>query len=788
LFVAAASHGGSNNKPLNVTGTGIIMKRVTWSRTVHSWTIALGVSWAIGGGAIFESPIVPLAQAAEPTGAASIEEAARVIDLRQVELPTGSTFSEGAQLNMVSYETKSSLKDAFRFQQQRLVKSGFKEQPGSQTEATYCNGMFRKDGFTVSLMAYGDPTNAQASTRIFLSHLGNILADEVPVVKDAKRVSSGAGHALYGTHLKAAETVKQTRNLLIAAGWEPYGSNPVPPDSEVQTFKRGAIRLIAYITPAVPGTNQAGAVTINYSLQLMSADIPAPQDAKEVGFSDSTKSLRFETDAEFDSIARFYQERLARQGFMPTTDEIVASKNNFGQTVALQAFRNKAGDVLSLELQRQGDKTTADVTHFTATEVAAREKTQREAAQRLVAQRQADNEEAQRATTKSTKTAKPKTPDVGIPGIAIPDVDATVNTALAEALKGTGIEITLGQNPTTSTRPQAKSKPQVKLDVTKKLPAQLKGVAESTSKAKDTSQPVLTKKPLASIEPQQNAGQIVYDGEPTQLTHAVAFEMTRNGDRITRVILSGKPVKQAALIEYIQNGNGNEHFECSSPHVVLELDEGDRPSSMRLQVASKSLGVSRSDLVGEAVVTSDRARGSFRMQKDGEFFKSRYRAEISFDVPLLTKASKPEALLANATKLETSGQLLVADQTIKLASVFAYETKVSGDKRTTILFTEKPINLAKLKASLQKNGTDDGLFEFQSQVKVEIDKNDRAVMYHLWSDSASLNSNSNLVDEVVVEGGRARGTVKLAKPAEFFRKEYSFELTFDVDVLPLASE
>ena len=138
--------------------------------------------------------------------------------------------------------------------------------------------------------------------------------------------------------------------------------------------------------------------------------------------------------------------------------------------------------------------------------------------------------------------------------------------------------------------------------------------------------------------------------------------------------------------------------------------------------------------------------------------------------------------------MENSGKLLVNDKPVKLGSVVAYQVKVFDDVRTAILFTEKPINMEKLKASLKKEGNDSGLFEFQSQVKVEINKDDQPSMMSLWHDNASLNSNSDLVGEVIVEDGRARGTVKLGKPSEFIGKTFGFEITFDVEVLPLPTE
>ena len=202
--------------------------------------------------------------------------------------------------------------------------------------------------------------------------------------------------------------------------------------------------------------------------------------------------------------------------------------------------------------------------------------------------------------------------------------------------------------------------------------------------------------------------------------------------------------------------------------------------------ANQSLGsTGSSGLKGEAIVEGGRARGSIAMTEPKSFFDHTIIGEISFDVPLLTRDSVPAKRLTDAKKLENSGKLLIDDKPVILASVVAYEVKVSDGKQTAILFTEKPINLSKLKESLAKDGSDSGLFEFQSQVKVSIDKEDRPVMMNLYSDGASLSSNSSMVGDVVIEDGRARGTVKLGKPSEFFGKTFSFEITFDVDVMLL---
>lgn len=757
------------------------MKPLTWNRSLRSWTLAVGVTAGWYGEVLMLPQNQTVAHAADGVAAASVEEATKILDLRKISLPDGAVITDGSHAVMMNYETKAGLKEAFQFQQQQLLKQGFKELAGTQREATYCMGSFTKNGFTVSLMSYPDMTNpAQAVTRVFITHFGNVPAEQVPVIKESKRVLVSPGGANYSTPLKAAEAAAATRKVLTAAGWEPYGSNPIPPESEVQTYKLNAIRLTAYIAPAPDqGPLKGSGMMINYSLQLMSADIPAPEDAEQVGFSDSIKTLNFETASEFADVATFYQQRLAKSGWKPTTDELIEQKDRFDQPTASQVFRNAANDMLVLDLQRRSDKTVAKVAHLTATEFAAVEQKQKAAAEKLVAERKAREEQmAARASNKKSKTEKPAKTDDGLP-----DIEATANAAIADALKGTGISIKLGKEAA-----PAKTKPNAALEAAK---AEAAKKIKNASKDTPANEPKTEGKPqkdLASLAPRDNAGQITLDDKDFELKHATAYEMKRRGQAVTKVILSSKPLKQSALLAALKEKGNDEDFNLPEPSVTIELDERDRPNSMSLRADRKSLGVSSSNLVGEAVVAEGRARGSFKMNKDGEFFDTRYRASLSFDVPVLTKDSKPAKQLTDAPKLETIGKMLADGKTIKLANVVAYETKVFDERRVAIFFTEKPINLAKLKDSLKKNGTDDGLFEVQPQVKVEIDKNDRPAMMRLWVNNVSLNSNADLVGDVIIEDGRARGTVKLGKPAEFFDKEYSFELTFDVDVILLPSE
>ena len=54
---------------------------------------------------------------------------------------------------------------------------------------------------------------------------------------------------------------------------------------------------------------------ISYTSELMSADLPAPPDADELQYADSTKELRFETAGTKDSVVDFYKTTLAKDGW-----------------------------------------------------------------------------------------------------------------------------------------------------------------------------------------------------------------------------------------------------------------------------------------------------------------------------------------------------------------------------------------------------------------------------------------------------------------------------------------
>lgn len=284
-------------------------------------------------------------------------------------------------------------------------------------------------------------------------------------------------------------------------------------------------------------------------------------------------------------------------------------------------------------------------------------------------------------------------------------------------------------------------------------------------------------------------GTVVMDGTSHKLPVVIAYEAFENGEWSTKIVATQKPVKQQTLLANLKKSGTDKNadetaFVWPQPYLQVVLDADDKPRHLSL-LADKTPGNGSGDsLSAEALVEDGRARGTVKMTKPGSFFDKVYTAEISFDVPLLTRDSTPAKRLVDAPRLANSGTLTFGNKTYKLSSVTAYEMKQFDRPMTTVVLSDRPLNLAKLKAALGKKSADD-YFEFIPQVKLVIDADDNISSMNLWADNASISGSgsSDVASDIVIEDGRARGTARMTKPGEFFDKKYRFEASFDVDVL-----
>jgi hypothetical protein len=316
---------------------------------------------------------------------ATVEQAARVLDLSTFPLMDGAKPLETPQVANLFYLATGDVKTAFEFNQKALVAQGWKES---------ANGMFSRSGFVVFVSV---TSNGDGSVHVRLQNQGNVKPGKLPVPPNAKPVYVGDSTAMYETAAAVPATADAVRNSFIAQGWIPYGDAP-----DTAVFKKNAILATAYISSAAA---QGGKTSIQYSNQLISSDIPAPPNVDDLRYVDEPPELTFAT-ANQDAIVEFYRKALAAAGWKSTMEKMVDVDGK-----PTMIFRNPAKEMITLAVPYDygSGKLGVSVRFQSATELAERDRKMKEMAPRLRAEAEAKAaKEAKEAAELAEKNRPPK--------------------------------------------------------------------------------------------------------------------------------------------------------------------------------------------------------------------------------------------------------------------------------------------------------------------------------------------------------------------------------------------
>ena len=286
-------------------------------------------------------------------------QAAAVLDLRSCTTMEGATISSHRTIAQMLYEAQSDVKTAYAFQQQELVKSGWKELEGGYVTDQVASGTFTRDGFKVTVTV--TPSGNGDAVNLSLMNHGNVDTAKLPVPAGCAPLYVTPVSTAYVTAQPVPETAEQVRALLVAAKWVPYGEA-----GESSYFKRNAVKLAVRVT-AAPG--QGGKTVVEFSSEQMSADLPAPPKSTRIQYADVTKSLSFDTSLSQDEVAAFYREVLAQDAWKATTENLI--KIDFEH---LLIFRNPPLDLLELKLTTVDNVTRGELRFQTKAEVDELEK------------------------------------------------------------------------------------------------------------------------------------------------------------------------------------------------------------------------------------------------------------------------------------------------------------------------------------------------------------------------------------------------------------------------------
>jgi uncharacterized glyoxalase superfamily protein PhnB len=340
-------------------------------------------------------------QAAEDTTSAdaiktpaTVEQAARVLDLSTFPLMDGARSAESRHVANLSYVAPGDPKKALEFHRKAFGAQGWKELANSTISDESASAMFSRDGFVVSLSVI--PFEA-TGVSVRLQNLGNVKPGKLPVPPDAKPVYVGEPTAMYSTDAALPATADACRNLFVAQGWTPYGKAG---DSDF--FKQNAILATATVSSAPA---QGGKSMIQYSNQLISADIPAPPNVEDLRYVDEPPELTFATTNQA-AVVDFYRKTLAAAGWKSTMDKMVDVDEK-----PTMIFRNPAKEMITLAVPYDygSGKLGVSVRFQSATELAERDRKMKEMAPRLRAEAEAKAaKEAKEAAELAEKNKPPK--------------------------------------------------------------------------------------------------------------------------------------------------------------------------------------------------------------------------------------------------------------------------------------------------------------------------------------------------------------------------------------------
>lgn len=294
-----------------------------------------------GGAAAASAPVVkdepPLDHPAK------VADATRLLDLSTLERMEGAEPAGQRNLAKLNYRVKSDIKGAYEFQKSKLASLKWREMPGTNVADTYASGVFTRGGFHVSITVMS--SGQDGSVDIMLNQHGNVDFAKLPLPPEKKEVYVGPLTAMYTTEGGVPETAEACKKLMQAAGWQPYGGA-----GDSSYYKQNAV-LVHVNVSAAPA--QGGKTMISVNSELLSSDLPALLDAKDLRYSDSTGRLDYETPAQQDVVEKFYRMALPALGWEATLDKAVDID---GRDTVI--FRNPEKAMITMSMKKAGEEGT----------------------------------------------------------------------------------------------------------------------------------------------------------------------------------------------------------------------------------------------------------------------------------------------------------------------------------------------------------------------------------------------------------------------------------------------
>lgn len=295
-------------------------------------------------------------------------EAAKRLDLRSLPVPADAGESRQRTMASLSYETSGTIDTVYPSLKAELQERGWKELPEAMVTPAYASATYQnKDSrLSVTLSPAGDKVT------VMMNQHGNVALEKLPMPKGVQTLYAGPASLLLTATDSPEKTHEAVAKLLVAKGWQPYGSA-----GDTRFYRQNAVRLGVTASAALA---QGGKTMIQLESTLMSVELPAPKSAEGLSYADVTTTISFDSAESLEAIDSFYRKTLASGGWEATTEKPI--KVSIYDTVI---FRNPTKDLIELRMQTVEDKSRALVIYQTAAQVAEIEAAAEKAAKKKTA-------------------------------------------------------------------------------------------------------------------------------------------------------------------------------------------------------------------------------------------------------------------------------------------------------------------------------------------------------------------------------------------------------------------
>jgi len=303
---------------------------------------------------------------AEVREATTVQQAAQVIDLRDLALPDGAELMGRSEVGNLTYQVPLAVADVVDFYESTLSGQGWQYDPDQgYADDTTASRFYSKNGYALSLSA---SNLGQGTTMVTLINHGNVDLRALPQMADAETLYQFPNTLGYVSATDVAGVVDFTRQELAAQGWQEYTrpntGTSNDPNSQSLEFKQNGLELSAFISVAPAQGNKT---SVQYSTLLLPLDLPEYDDVADLEYDKSEPYLSYKTSADIETLADFYRQEMIDLGWIEMPDTATITENR-----GAVFFANEPEQMaLMLDVVSGDGSTTATLRQFDTDEIFA---------------------------------------------------------------------------------------------------------------------------------------------------------------------------------------------------------------------------------------------------------------------------------------------------------------------------------------------------------------------------------------------------------------------------------